>query len=295
MADGFHHVLERGRLDLEGLVSLAARPPRFAPHEAPFWDDPHIAQQMLAAHLDPFTDAASRRPETIDRTIDWLVDRLDLRPGASVLDLGCGPGLYCTRFARRGLTVTGIDLSGNSIDYARRASHEQGLAVQYVVADYVTLDAVASFDAVVMISFDFCVLPDDTRDELLRRIRRALKPDGVFAFDVTTPHRSLPEDGASRWDLRSGGFWRPGPYLELTRTFLYADTATDLRQTLIIEPDGRTTVYRIWNQTYTPETIASVLAAQSFEVRDLWSDLAGTTRETNSSSLGVVAGLSSPT
>lgn len=289
MTDGCHHLLQHTRLDFEQLARLAARPPRFAPHEAPFWDDPHIAQQMLAAHLDPATDAASRRPRTIDRTVAWLNEQLALRPGARLLDLGCGPGLYCMRFARLGLEVTGMDVSGTSLAYARAAAEEQGLAIEYIQADYLTLDAVKSFDAAVMIYFDFCVLPDDSRDELLRRIRRALKPGGVFAFDVTTPHRRLPDDDASRWNVLLGGFWRPGPYLELTRTFLDAETATDVRQTLIVDPDGRTTVYRIWNQAYTPETIAAVLVAQGLRMRGLWSDLAGVPYEPGSSSLGVVA------
>ena len=47
-------------------------PEPFAPHDAPFWDDPYIASRMLEAHLDPSTDAASRRPATIERTVDHL-------------------------------------------------------------------------------------------------------------------------------------------------------------------------------------------------------------------------------
>lgn len=184
-----------------------------------------------------------------------------------------------------------MDLSGHSLAYARAAAQDEGLAISYMEADYLTLDVVESFDAATLIYFDFCVLQDASRDDLLRRVRRALKPGGVFAFDVTTPDRPLPNDGASHWDvhLGGGGFWRPGPYLELTRTFLYAETATDVRQTLIIDQDGRTAVYRIWNQAYTPETIAKVLAAQGFGIRGLWSDLAGAPYEPGSSSLAVVA------
>ena len=286
---GCHRLVQQTRIDLGQLAQLAARPARFAPHEAPFWDDPHIARQMLVAHLDPSTDAASRRPESIESIVKWLVEQLDLRPGARLLDLGCGPGLYCQRFARCGLEVTGMDLSGSSLAYARVAARDEGLAIEYVHANYLTLDIVGAFDAAVMIFFDFCVLPDDGRDQLLRRVRRALKPGGVFAFDVTTPARPLPDDGSSRWDVRLGGFWRPGPYLELTRTFRYDETATNVRQTLIVDPDGRTTVYRVWNQAYTPQTIAAVLAAQDLDIRGVWSDLTGAPYEPSSGSMGVVA------
>jgi SAM-dependent methyltransferase len=96
---------------LARLQSHAARPVLFARHSAPFWDDPHISRQLLAAHLDPRTDAASRRPDTIDRSVAWLANQLELRPFNRVLDLGCGPGLYAERLAGLGLSVTGVDIS----------------------------------------------------------------------------------------------------------------------------------------------------------------------------------------
>lgn len=105
----------RPALDLNTLCRLQEQPPLFAPGAEHFWTDPHIARQMLAAHLDPTTDAASRRPETIQRSVAWIVQTLGLRPGNRVLDLGCGPGLYAIRLAQDGLQVTGVDFSQNSI------------------------------------------------------------------------------------------------------------------------------------------------------------------------------------
>lgn len=36
---------------------------------------------MLAAHIDPGTDTASRRPETIQRSVGWIVETLGLETG----------------------------------------------------------------------------------------------------------------------------------------------------------------------------------------------------------------------
>ena len=278
-----------GRIDLERLSAISARPARFAPHGAPFWNDPHIARQMLAAHLNPDTDAASRRPDTIERTVNWLMEALALRPGSTLLDLGCGPGLYCQRFAERGLCVTGLDVSGGSLAYARGVSDSHALGIQYVEADYLTLDAEAAYDAITLIYYDLGVLPDDARDELLRRIRRALRPGGRFTFDLKTPASPRPPDGTSRWQVSSAGFWRAGPCLELHQTFWYSETATELRQTTIVDPDGTATVYRIWEQLYTPATITEVLQRQGFRVRHLGEDLAGTAYRAESTSLGIIA------
>ena len=47
-------------LNLRQLAELTRRPAAMERSAARFWDDPYIARQMLKAHLDPNTDAASR-------------------------------------------------------------------------------------------------------------------------------------------------------------------------------------------------------------------------------------------
>ncbi|NIV35509.1 MAG: methyltransferase domain-containing protein, partial [Anaerolineae bacterium] len=114
------------QLNLDLLQALQEKPAPFTPGEPLFWDDPHISKGMLATHLDPTIDLASRRPETIDRTVAWIVETLGLEPGDSVLDLGCGPGLYTQRFAQRGQRVSGVDYSRRSIEYAGQQAEEKG-------------------------------------------------------------------------------------------------------------------------------------------------------------------------
>ncbi|MCB1660659.1 MAG: hypothetical protein KDI39_20765, partial [Pseudomonadales bacterium] len=52
---------------LPHILQLQQKPAPFTPREPLFWNDPHISSQMLKAHLNPDIDAASRKPETIDR------------------------------------------------------------------------------------------------------------------------------------------------------------------------------------------------------------------------------------
>src|SRR5688572_10904091 len=106
------------------LIQLQQKPAPFTPGEALFWNDPHISAQMLEVHLNPEVEAASRKPETIDRSVKWLIETLGLNPGESILDLGCGPGLYASRFAQLGLQVTGVDYSHRSIEHANNYAQE---------------------------------------------------------------------------------------------------------------------------------------------------------------------------
>lgn len=276
-------------VDLGQIGRIDTRPPLFAPHGAPFWDDPWIGQSMLAAHLDPERDSASRRHATIDREVAWIVERLSLKPGDAILDVGCGPGLYCERLAQRGLHVVGVDLSPVAIDYAQRHT----TAVTYRRADYCSpgaLDGLGSFAAAILIYLDVGVLSDEPRARMLANVRRVIKPGGAFIFDVTTPRRTWPADGARTWSASDGGFWRPGPHLELTRHFDYPEADAHLRQTIILDQRGTASVYRIWDRAYTPATLAPILAAAGLALESVRGDLVGTAfDESSSTTVGIVA------
>ncbi len=258
------------------LERLLTRPRPFAPHEAPFWDDPHIGRGMLAAHLDPEREAASRPHARIDREVDWIVRQLGLQPGATVLDVGCGPGLYCTRLARRGLRVTGVDFSATALNYARTQAERDGLSIEYRLADYRALDLVHAFDAALLIYYDFGVLPDGDRDEVLRRVARALRPGGHLVFDVLTPRALGRRAGQREWTVcQSGGFWRPGAYLDLRASYHYPDIDAEVDQHVVIDASGEARVYHIWNRGYTPETLEPVFERNGFQLRSSWGDLEG--------------------
>jgi SAM-dependent methyltransferase len=274
-------------LSLDALERALARPEPFAPHDAPFWDDPHIGRQMLAAHLDPATDAASRRPETIDRTVDHLVDALGLGEGDRLLDLGCGPGLYARRLAARGVAVTGIDLSPTSVAYAVGDAREAALAIDYRVGDYTTCRLDGPFDAAVLIYLDFGVLSDTPRDRLLDSLRLALRPGGAFVFDVHAFSRERVGDSTVSVERADSGFWRPGPHLVFETSYRYSD-GLDLSQYAIIAGASITT-YRVWDRPYSIAQLRLLLRRHGFTIDDVWSDLAGTPRRRSSPTLGVVA------
>ena len=275
-------------LDLARLIQLQEKPQPFEPGEPHFWTDPHIARQMLAYHLDPSVDAASRRPETIDRITAWIAKAAGLRPGDSLIDLGCGPGLYAERLAQAGFQVTGVDFSQNSIDYAVAQAREKQLPIQYRCQNYLELDDQARYSAALLIYGDFCPLSPGQRARLLANVRAALKPGGCFILDVTTPRLRQKHGLKNHWYAARQGFWKPGPHLVLEQGFAYPDDLF-LDQYTVIEADGKISVYRNWFQDYTPETIRAELAAGGFEIESLWGDLTGEPYTPNSEWIGILA------
>jgi len=271
----------------EVLARALGRPEPFTPHDAPFWDDPYIGSQMLAAHLDPGTDAASRRPQTIRATVDHLVAALGLSPGWRVLDLGCGQGLYATEFARRGLRVTGIDLSAGSIAYARRQAAVNGHCIDYRVADYTTTDLGGPYDAAVLIYLDFGVLADHARDRLLAAVRTALRPGGSFVFDVKTPARPRVRDGHIEVSRQGAGFWSPGPHLLIETSYRY-EGHLDLEQHTVVVGDAVTT-YRVWDRAYSLTALRGLLARRGLRPISRWEDLTGSEWRRRSPTVAIAA------
>lgn len=217
------------------------------------------------------------------------MDILDLKLGDAILDLGCGPGLYANRFAQLGVRVTGVDYSRRSIDYARSSARELGLEISYRCQDYLTLEDDGLYMAALLISGEYCVFDPQQRRQLLANVGRALKPGGFFVFDVSTPNLLPHQEEHTEWQALATGLWRPGPYLVLTQGLAYPDQGIYLDQYIIIEADGRLSVYRNWFQDFEREGITAELEAGGFEVLSVWGDLAGKPCTPEGEWIGLVA------
>lgn len=246
----------------------------------PFWDDPHISQSMLKAHLDPTNDQASRKPETIQKSVDWI---LGLRPDAkTILDLGCGPGLYTQRFHHAGLEVTGIDISKRSIEYAKSQEPD----IDYRVANYLTLDDEDAYDIITLIYFDYGVLSPEDRHELLKSVWTALKPGGVFVLDVYHENyrRSLEESSGI---VNMGNFFTDEPHTVRLTTVYYPETKNYLDQyDVMTENESRT--YYTWNQLFTIDDIKAELEPVGFRA-EFYSDMTGNANDDQGESITIVA------
>jgi SAM-dependent methyltransferase len=262
-------------MDFEKIKPYLEKPEPFTPGELLFWDDPHISAQMLKAHLNPDNDQASRRPKTIEAIVAWLIEELGLQSGDSILDLGCGPGLYAARLAERGLQVTGVDYSRRSIAYAQEFAAQNSLEIEYRYQNYLELQDEHRYEAVLLIYGDFCPLSPGQRARLLSNVRRVLKPGGSFVLDVTTRSHRQKYGNHNHWYAVESGFWKPGCHLVLETGFDYPEEAIYLDQAIVIEDGGKVSIYRNWFQDYSLETITLELEAGGFAVQSAWNDLAG--------------------
>ena len=127
--------------------------------------------------------------------VPGLVDRLT--SGIRVLDVGSGRGKILHQLATLfpNSRFTGIDLSAEAIAWAREQAKRTGLKnIEYRVADLSDFDEKAEPE-----SFDFITTFDAVHDQakplnVLKGIRRALHPDGVYLMQDISGTSHVHED-----------------------------------------------------------------------------------------------------
>jgi SAM-dependent methyltransferase len=139
------------------------------------FDEPRIAAILDA--LDP------------DRSdLDAYIAIVEEVGARSVLDLGCGTGVFALMLADRGIDVTGVDPAGASLEVARAKPGAD--RVTWIHGDASAIPASVSVDAVTMTANVAQVfLTDDDWLATLAAIRAALGPEGWLIFDVRDPER----------------------------------------------------------------------------------------------------------
>ncbi len=148
-----------------------------------------MAREWFAAWFDsPYYHMLyQRRDEQEARFfIDQLLQTLALPPGARILDLACGRGRHARYLAEKGFDVTGLDISENSIAYARQFESDHLAFYQH---DMRQPFRVNYFDAVLNLFTSFGYFDTDAEHErALRNACAGLKPGGFFLLDFFNAH-----------------------------------------------------------------------------------------------------------
>jgi tocopherol O-methyltransferase len=133
--------------------------------------------------------------EAANALVDRLADRLDLRPGLSLVDIGCGYGETARRLAAmRGVDVTGLTVSAAQAEYAATRPVTGG-RVEILVRDWLANGLPnESFDRAYAIESSEH-MPDKQRffDEAFR----VLRPGGVFGI-----YAWLSKTAPQPWEVR---------------------------------------------------------------------------------------------
>ena len=118
------------------------------------------------------------------RRVQMLSDHL--RPGMTILEIGCGTGYFTRELTRRGADIVAIDVSPDLLEIAKAKYSAPN--VRYEIQNaYALTYADAMFDSVVGSS----ILHHLEIEEALREIYRVLNPGGTIYF--TEPNMLNPQ------------------------------------------------------------------------------------------------------
>lgn len=247
------------------------------------WTDPYIQRQLLKEHLDPASDGASRKIQSIRKIADFILRHT--QPAGRLLDLGCGPGFYTSLFRDNGYRVTGIDFNRASFAYAAGKRTD----ITYLFGDYIKEYPAGQYDAVLMIYCDLGTHSDDERDKLLEQIYGSLEKGGVFVFDVFTEGITHDKQETKTWEyVPSGGFWSEKEYLLLSQTFHYPAHRAFAYQYNLLAREGNKH-FIIWDRYYSEEEITDVLKKKGFSHVSVYTGITGENSFTSSREMYVVA------
>jgi len=179
--------------------------------------------------------------------IDFLVQELDLVPGATVLDVGCGPGRHSLELARRGYSVVGVDLSPEFVAIATARASDEGLDARFEVLDVRDLSFDRGFDAVVCLcQGGFGLLGGADDEAVLGRMAIAARPGGRLGVSAFSTVFAVRELGAQESFDPSTGVLH--------------------EHTQVVGPGGEVRAFELWTTCFTARELRLLATRAGLEV-----------------------------
>ncbi len=146
--------------------------------------------------------------ESGEREVRSILAALALRPGARVIDVGCGAGRHALAMARRGFKVTGIDRSPDRLSAAANARDAEGLKLDLHLADMrnLPLAGVEPAEALLSLFTSFGYFNEAENEQVARGMAASLASGGRLLLDLNNRELLQEANGARTWAERPGGY-----------------------------------------------------------------------------------------
>lgn len=251
-------------------LNLLKKPLPFQPGTLTLWSNDYIGRNVLKRHLDGTVDSGTRKAETVIKTSAWLYY---IKPEtASILDVGCGPGLYAPLLCGYGMDYEGFDISPYQIAYAKQHNSVPG-KTRFHISDFRTWNSWQTYDLILLLYDIYSFYCRSERVAFLKKIKNNLNSSGGIVVEVFTPLHYKNRSDTTDWEyIKQNGFWCSTPYLELN-AFTKYDKSLILIQTAIL--NDRIELWNSWIQTFEAKDLIKELEEAGFTKFQLYGSCYG--------------------
>jgi SAM-dependent methyltransferase len=201
-------------------------------------------------------------PQATQAEAEFVINAMNLAPGANVLDLGCGYGRHAMELAARGFHVVGLDLSTPLLVRGGEEAHRRGLTINFVRGDMRELDFEQQFDAAYCLFSTFGYFDDETNKKTLQNISRALKPGGKFLVEILNRDYIIA-------DLPTRVWWEGDGCVVLEEVELnYFSSRIQVNRSVVFD-DGRQLEQEISVRAYSLHEVGKLMHAAGFRVLEV--------------------------
>jgi SAM-dependent methyltransferase len=239
----------------EALAQRPRRPKRSKPWFEEVFDEDYLRTL-------PFMSA----DQTL-REVEFIEASLALKPGARVLDIGCGYGRHAIELVQRGLDVTGLDLSLPLLIRAADEAQKRAMSVNFVHADMREMAFEEQFDGAYSMLTSFGYFDEETNLRVAEGIGRSLKPGARFLLDIVNRDYIVS-------DLPSRVWWEGNGCVVLEEVDFNFHTSRILTHRSIVFEDGRQLEQEISVRAYSLHEIGRLLRQAGFRVLEVSGSLA---------------------
>ncbi len=226
-------------------------------------------------------------PKQTTAEAEFLIDHLNCDAGARVLDVPCGNGRLSFELAKRGLRVTGVDISEEFIEEARsiqgtlhnpaahaNADHPPATAggtdfsakIEFLLCDMRNIDGMRIYDGAYCFGNSFAFLEHAEMEKFLDAIARALKPGARFIVETGMAAESVLPDFEEQSSHEVGDI-----ALTIKERYIAAESCIDSEYIFGRDRKTESRLAREW--IYTVAEMRRMLERAGFSVLDLYGSL----------------------
>jgi 2-polyprenyl-3-methyl-5-hydroxy-6-metoxy-1,4-benzoquinol methylase len=198
------------------------------------------------------------------KEVNFLLRELNLTPGSSILDMGCGTGRHAIELARRGYQVTGVDLSSGMLSQAEKAANEANVKVEWVQSDATLFKSKKPLDAAICLcegAFGLLGLTDDPWEHdyaILRNINASIKPKAKFILTALNGCAMIRH--YAQKDVKSGEF----DPLTIVKTHPMEYETPKGKKSVVLKEKG-----------FVATELSMLFRLAGFEILNIWGGTAG--------------------